>query len=230
MLFIPTEVDANLQHRPWMNWVIVGATTLVSAMIMLGVIPGGIRDMMVLKEWTMTGLLGHQLVHGGIVHLIGNMMYLIAFGTAICGNINNIIYLLLYSFFGVSAGVAHLLADGRPAVGASGAIDGIVGMAVAMYPLNRVEMRWVLESAPRLTGTFQMRIWILAVTWFVFDAYGAFSGYTGVAHWAHIGGFMAGLLIGIMVIERNWVVLGAYDNEPLLDILRDKLSRHSRRR
>jgi membrane associated rhomboid family serine protease len=229
MLFIPTEVDANLQHRPWMNWMIVGATTLVSAMIMLGIIPAGIRDMMVLKEWTLTGLFGHQLVHGGIIHLVGNMMYLIAFGTAICGNINNILYLLLYSFFGVSAGVAHLLIDGSPAVGASGAIYGIVGMAVAMYPLNKVDMRWGLEYPPR-TGIFQISVWVLAVTWFVFDAYGAYSGSSGVAHWAHIGGFMTGLLIGIILIERNWVVLDAYDNEPLLDILRDKFSRHSRRR
>jgi membrane associated rhomboid family serine protease len=198
-------------------------------MIMLGVIPGGTRDMMVLKEWSMTGLLGYQLVHGGIIHLIGNMMYLIAFGTAICGNINNILYLLLYLFFGLSAGVAHLLVDGRTAVGASGAIYGIVGMAVAMYPLSKVSMRWGL-AYPVRTGSLQISTWVLAVTWFAFDAYGAFSAAPGVAHWAHIGGFISGLFIGIILIERNWVVLGAYDNEPLLDIVRDKLSRHSRRR
>lgn len=91
----------------------------------------------VLDGWSPAGLADHMLIHAHLFHLIGNLVFLWVFGNAICANTNNVIYPILYIAFGVLAAVVHNVLDGSPVIGASGAINGIVGMATALYPTNR---------------------------------------------------------------------------------------------
>lgn len=211
MVIIPLQVDTNHQYTPWANWVIMGVTILVSVMAFAGAFSSG----MILDGWGLGGLLGHMLLHGGLLHLAGNMLFLWVFGNTVCGNTGNVAYLFLYPFFGIAGALAHLIFHGGPMIGASGAIFGVVGMALAMYPLNRVDVVfWLIVG-----GKTQVALWMLAVLWFIFDVWGVLRGYGTTAYWAHIGGFLTGLGTGILAIEKNWLVLGAYDNEPLMDIL-----------
>ncbi|MEY3898622.1 MAG: hypothetical protein RLZZ214_4144 [Verrucomicrobiota bacterium] len=216
MLLIPYEIETLQQVRPWANWLIVGACALVSLVAMFGGMPEEVLDALVLDGWRLPGLVGHVLLHGGLLHLIGNMIFLWVFGNAVCTNTNNFIYLILFLACTLLAAAVHLLADGSLAIGASGAINGIVGLVLVMYPLNRVSVLWWVVLTG---GTTEVRAWVLILFWFVFDLWGAFMGGGGIAYWAHLGGLAGGIAIGMVALKTGWIELTEYDNRSLLQLL-----------
>lgn len=216
LLFIPYEIETLQQERPWVNWGIITACGLMALGIRAGQIPEQFVEPMVLTGWDPAGLLGHMLLHGGLWHLLGNMIFLWVFGNAICTNVGNAVYAIFFVLVGVTAAAVHLVADGSPAIGASGAINGVVGMVLAMYPLNRVYVAWVFTIRG---GTFDLPAWVLILTWLAFDAWGAFSGRPGVAYWAHIGGLLGGVGFGLILLKTGVVQLTQFDNDSLLDLL-----------
>jgi hypothetical protein len=82
----------------------------------------------ILNGWTLKGFFGHIWLHGGILHLLGNMLFLWIFGNAVCAKIGNFKYLPIYIGLGLVAGFSQLVFSGQGSLGASGAINGIVGM------------------------------------------------------------------------------------------------------
>jgi membrane associated rhomboid family serine protease len=216
MLF-PYRIDTLFKHLPCANWVIMGLTVLV--FLLTGVLPEEVVEAMVLDGWSITGLFGHGLLHAGFFHLAGNMIFLWVFGNAVCANTSNRWFPLYYVGFALAAALTHIVCDGELAVGASGAINGVVGMAVAMYPLNRVSVWWF---AFLRFGTFQVPLWGLALFWLFFDLLGAARGGGDVAYWAHVGGFFAGLATGWLALRKGWVELTEYDHRSLEEILAGK--------
>lgn len=217
-ILIPYEIETLQQERPWANWLIVAACSIVSLFALFG--PGldsGEFDSLVLDGFSFPGILGHVLLHGDIFHLLGNMLFLWVFGNAICTNTNNWIYLGVFTLCALMSASIHVLMDGSPAIGASGAVNGMVGMILAMYPLNRVYLFWVFMIRG---GTTSCRAWVLILAWFVFDIWGAVGGGEGVAYWAHIGGLLTGLMTGLVGLHLGWFRLTEYDNQSLLDIVR----------
>ena len=87
----------------------------------------------------------HVLLHGGLLHPIDNMIFLWVFGNAVWTNTNNFIYLILFVACAVLATAVHVVADGSLAIGASGAINGILGLVLALVPLIRVSVSWWIE-------------------------------------------------------------------------------------
>ncbi|MBC8012243.1 MAG: rhomboid family intramembrane serine protease, partial [Burkholderiales bacterium] len=146
---------------------------------------------------------------------------------AVCGNTSNAAYPFIYVGLGLAAAATHLIFDGQPAVGASGAINGVVGMALAMYPLNRVSVFWLLFFR---MGTFQMPLWGLAVVWLLFDLYGAVMNSAGVAYWAHLGGFFTGLAAGYVALRVGLVKLTEIDHRSLEEIFTGKTAEARRAR
>ena len=214
MLVLPYSIDTVTLKSPVTNWLIIALSVLM--FLVEFILPFETLTPFILDGWAPSGLVGYMFLHADFFHLAGNMLFLWVFGNTVCGNSGNVIYAVLYLLYGVMAAVAHLIFSDGSAIGASGAVNGVVGMAVAMYPLNRVNVfYWILIRF----GTFRMPLWVLALIWFVFDLKGALGGAGGVAYWAHIGGFLTGLCAGMLLIERNVVVLSVYDNEPLLNIL-----------
>jgi len=169
-LLIPYEIDAIQQHRPWANWSIIAVTVIVSLAATFGELDVSVVDAMVLQGWNPIGLFGHVLLHGGLLHLAGNMVFLWVFGNALCSNMNNLLYLGLYILLGLAAAIAHLLIDGDPAIGASGAINGIIGLAVAIYPRDEVDTFWVFFFRG---GSFAVPVWVIVGIWLAFDIFGA---------------------------------------------------------
>lgn len=218
MLIIPYEIETLQQERPWANWLIVAACTLVSLVALFG---GGLEsgqfDPLILDGFSLSGIFGHVLLHGGLMHLIGNMVFLWVFGNAICTNTNNFIYLATFLACTLIAALVQVMADGSPTIGASGAINGIVGIVFAMYPLNRVYLFWFFAIRG---GTFSCKAWLIIMAWFAFDIWGAMNGAGMVAYWAHLGGFLGGLTIGLTALHFGWFELTCYDNRSLLQILR----------
>lgn len=218
ILLIPYEIETLRQVRPWANWLLVSCCVLVYLMVLFGGgLESGSYDALILDGFSLPGLFGHVLLHADLVHLAGNMIFLWVFGNAICTNINNGIYLI--TFFGCTllAAVTHVLVDGSLAIGASGAINGIVGVTLAMYPLNRVYLFWVFLIKG---GTVACRAWMIIAAWFLFDVWGVMTSGSLIAYWAHIGGFLGGLAMGLVALHFGWFQLTQYDNRSLLEILK----------
>jgi len=135
-----------------------------------------------------------MFLHGGWFHLIGNMWFLWVFGNNVEDSMGRIRYFFFYLLCGLAAAASQTLvnpASAVPMVGASGAISGVMGAYVVLYPRVRVHMLVIL-------GIFITRIvvpaYLMLGYWFLLQLIGGglATGEGGVAFWAHAGGFVAG--------------------------------------
>jgi membrane associated rhomboid family serine protease len=162
------------------------------------------------REFHPIQLLTHTFLHAGLLHLAGNMLFLMVLGARVNALIGNIWTLALYPVLAVVAGVAHMLsvADALPtaALGASGAIMGLAGMYLVLFPLHRVHMaiwlRWGIVLPLRLSAKlFAVRGFWVVLFYIAFDViYTVFRLEDEVAHWAHLGGFIAGAAIALALL------------------------------
>jgi membrane associated rhomboid family serine protease len=142
-----------------------------------------------------------QFLHAGWLHVIVNMWTLAIFGRAVEGRMGGARFLVFYLLCGVLSGVAHVYANplsGVPAVGASGAIAGVMGGYLALFPRARLVMVFPIFFYP-LFVPISAVLYILY--WFFLQLYSGTLALAnpgaagGVAWWAHVGGFLAGLLL-----------------------------------
>jgi len=153
-------------------------------------------------------VLTSMFMHGGWMHLVGNMWFLWVFGNNIEDSMGHGRFVLFYLLTGVLASAAHVAADPSsavPVVGASGAISGIMGAYLLLYPTVRIQTLFILVIFIRV---FRVPAWVMLGYWFMLQlASGAVSGGQGggVAFWAHVGGFVAGLVL-IKPFERASLV------------------------
>ncbi|NGM45335.1 rhomboid family intramembrane serine protease [Rhodobacter sp. SGA-6-6] len=151
-------------------------------------------------------LLTHMFLHGGWMHLIGNMLFLWIFGDNLEEEMGRIGFLLFYLGSGLAAAALQIAADpgsGAPMVGASGAVAGVMGGYLLLYPKARVD---VLLFFVIFFRVFALRAWIVLGLWFGLQLVSGVSTPTeggGVAYWAHIGGFLAGLVLVLPVWLRR---------------------------
>jgi membrane associated rhomboid family serine protease len=157
-------------------------------------------------QWAFSPLFSSMFLHGGWLHLIGNMWFLWIFGDNVEDYFGHFRYLLFYLVCGVGAGLAHTVANLSstvPSVGASGAISGVMGAYIVLYPRARI-----LTLVPLLVIFFTVRLPAMVILgyWFAIQFFSGLgtlgmraSG--GVAFWAHIGGFALGALIALAVKE-----------------------------
>jgi membrane associated rhomboid family serine protease len=155
-------------------------------------------------DMPMLGLLSSIFLHGGLMHLGGNMLFLWIFGDNIELKFGRAKYLAIYLAWGIVAGLAHVIGDmysSIPAVGASGAISGVLGAYLIMFPRARVTtflmmgFFWRMLHVP---AKWYLPFWLLFqnVLPFLIGGFGFGSG--GVAYLAHIGGFVIGLATGYL--------------------------------
>ena len=129
----------------------------------------------------------------------------------------------LYLILGIVASASHLAFSGEPAIGASGAINGIVGMALVLFPVNKLNCIYFF-SMPFIGifwkwGKFAVKAYWMILFWLVFDIMGAVLGGGNIAYWAHLGGFGAGMLIGYSLLLFN--IIETYD-PTLIEVLTGK--------
>ena len=140
-------------------------------------------------------LITSMFLHGGWMHLGGNMLYLWIFGDNLNKLMGQVRYFLFYMVCGLAAGLAHIAfnsGSGVPSVGASGAISGVLGGYMVLFPRNRVRvmMRGGITAVPAYV---MLGLWILIQIVSGAMDQGGEGG--GVAFMAHIGGFAAGLVL-----------------------------------
>jgi membrane associated rhomboid family serine protease len=144
-------------------------------------------------------LVTSMFLHGGLLHIAGNMLFLWVFGDNLEDAFGHVGFLLFYLACGIAAALAQVLPDPSstiPMVGASGAVAGVMGGYLLLFPRARVDVIVILIVLVRMIA---LPAWVMLGFWFALQAV---SGYVslgaatgGVAHLAHVGGFVAGVLL-----------------------------------
>jgi membrane associated rhomboid family serine protease len=146
-----------------------------------------------------------MFLHGGLMHLAGNMLYLWVFGNNIEDNLGHGRFLVFYLLCGIAAAMAQALPDPAsevPMIGASGAISGVLGAYLILFPHARVHV--IIPFGFLFLHTIRAG-WLLGF-WFLFQLLsGLFSSSAegGVAWWAHVGGFVAGMALILVMRDRR---------------------------
>lgn len=154
----------------------------------------------------LSGLFTSMFLHAGWMHLAGNMLFLWIYGDNVEDEMGHIPYLLFYLGCGIAAGLAQVLFEPGswvPMVGASGAIAGVMGGYLLLFPKAKIDILIIFIVFFRI---FPIPAWIILILWFAMQFIGGMGATPetgGVAYWAHAGGFIAGLALTVPLWLRR---------------------------
>jgi membrane associated rhomboid family serine protease len=140
-------------------------------------------------------------MHGGWLHVIGNMWFLWIFGDNVEDRLGHVRFLVFYLLCGIGASLAHILfnpASRIPTIGASGAISGVLGAYLVSFPYARIHTLFIIFFFIRF---IEIPAFLFLVVWFLFQflsgasQIGVYQDTGGVAYWAHMGGFVIGVIL-----------------------------------
>ena len=206
---LPLEMNMPQKLFPLVVTVLIALNTLVllSAVVSgdlrgsvdaLGAVPANISSFQDLHT-----LFTSIFMHGGFFHLLGNMYFLWVTGDNLEERFGAFRFLAFYLLCGLMAGVAHVVADPSstvPCVGASGAISGMLGAYMVLFPHTRFLMRFFYFFWYH--AKFELPSYAYFLLWIIYQVLLAWVGVEGVAWFAHIGGFLCGALIAALVRFR----------------------------
>ncbi len=229
MPFIPLHdtTPRYLIARPWTTWALILACALMYLLQVsggpegfarlvygLGVIPATLTGQaelsarLVMADPWVT-LFTSQFLHGGFMHLAGNMLYLWVFGDNVEDAMGHLRFLVFYLVCGAVAALAQVAVDpasATPTIGASGAISGVLGAYLILHPRSKV-------LVPVGFIPLYLPAWLVLLFWFGMQFYAATDGPAAgnVAWWAHIGGFVAGMALVLVFRYRAVPLFGLKD-------------------
>lgn len=215
----PIRDTIPAKRFPIMNWVIILANTVVFIFQLqmndtqlndffyrFGLIPAKYsafteEDFFSLKIFTIYPFLTNMFLHGGWIHFLANMWTLVIFGDNVENRMGSFRYLGFYLLCGILASGAHFMLNYGspvPAIGASGAIAGIMAAYMFLFPFAKVVLFVPILFIPLffdVSAFFYIGLWFLIQLWNggLMLSNTAYS--TGIAFWAHIGGFIAGVIL-----------------------------------
>jgi membrane associated rhomboid family serine protease len=207
---IPLRDDIHSQKRPitTIALIVLNVTVFIYQLSLgkegnafiftFGMIP---RD--IVTGHNLYTLFSSMFVHGGFFHIIGNMLYLWIFGDNVEDAFGHIGFLIMYLISGLAGSGIHILtamSSKIPTIGASGAISGVLGAYFILYPRAQVLALIPIFFFIRIMA---LPAFIFLGFWFLLQLlYGSAGGGSGVAFFAHVGGFVAGVLLGLLVRNR----------------------------
>jgi membrane associated rhomboid family serine protease len=200
-------------RRPLVTWALIAANIALYLTTLPGREAGEILwaqlalyPLAVVNGELMGGLLTHMFLHAGLLHLGGNMLFLWIFGDNLEDQMGRAGFLAFYLGAGLAAAAAQIWADPLspvPMVGASGAIAGVMGGYLLLFPRARVDLVAIFIIFFKV---FTLPAWLMLGIWFALQLLGGFTNVGaqgGVAYWAHAGGFAAGLLLALPLFLRR---------------------------
>jgi membrane associated rhomboid family serine protease len=163
---------------------------------------------------TYSTLFTSMFLHGGLLHIGSNMLYLFIFGDNVEDRLGHMRFLVFYLLCGIVAGLTHIFVNASsdiPSVGASGAIAGILAAYLRMFPNAQVRTLLLIGPfilMPRIAAAFLIVFWFVTQFLAGIASLGATTEQTsGVAVWAHIGGFVAGFVLLELIRPRRRTAL-----------------------
>lgn len=215
---IPIKDQIPTRRVPVINYLLIIANIVVfifqwlagpnqeAIIYQFALIPAKVTSGLDLKD--ISDIFTSMFMHAGFLHIAGNMLYLWIFGDNVEDSMGHTKYLIFYLFGGLVASVTHIVTNPGsqiPTVGASGAIAAVLGAYLVLYPQSRVLTIIPLGYFMRLTA---VPAFIVLGLWFILQI---FSGVTslggqdvgGVAFWAHIGGFVTGLVLAKLLASQR---------------------------
>ncbi len=211
---IPIRDTLRSNHFPLVNvmiivvnglaffWQMTQGPNLKEAIFLYGMVPARYSDPAIASHFTtfeqILPFLASMFLHGGFLHILGNMWFLYIFGDNIEDRLGHIRYLIFYLLAGIAAGLIHLLTNWNskiPTIGASGAIAGVMGAYLILYPRARI---LTLVPIFFFFQFFEIPAFVFLGYWFLLQVlFAGFSGGQGggIAWTAHVGGFVAGIVI-----------------------------------
>jgi hypothetical protein len=210
---IPIRDTIRSKNFPAVNFTIIGLNIIVflwqlaqgphlqETLYFYGIVPLRYHDPELSAHFTAFEqyfpFLSSMFLHGGFLHILMNMWFLYIFGDNIEDRLGHIRYLIFYLFCGVAAGLVHLVTNWNsniPTIGASGAISGVMGAYLLLYPRSKILTLipiFFFFQFVEIPAFIFLGFWLLMQ---LFSAGLTPSNVGGVAFWAHIGGFAAGLV------------------------------------
>lgn len=165
-----------------------------------------------IRDYSLPGLFHPQLVtsfflHGSLFHVLSNMLYLWIFGDNIEDKLGRVRFLLFYLLTGVFANLTQFLIDPSspiPVIGASGAVAGILGAYFITFPRAKVTSLlfiFIFFTIRDIPAIYFLFIWFIIQVFSGISSLG--TNYISVAWWAHIGGFLTGIILMLIMRKRN---------------------------
>ncbi|MCB2128399.1 MAG: rhomboid family intramembrane serine protease [Rhodobacteraceae bacterium] len=154
----------------------------------------------VTQSGALQGIFTSMFLHAGLLHLAGNMLFLWIFGDNMEDQLGHLGFLIFYLACGALAAIAHVAADPLsvvPTVGASGAIGGVMGGYLLLFPRAKVDILVIFIIFFRI---FTIPAFVMLGIWFalqIFSGISVSAASGGVAYWAHAGGFIAGIVFAL---------------------------------
>ena len=212
---LPVATSLRITKTPWATYTLVDVNIVVHFLVAwhtnfiipdrvahkFGFNPASFGNLSAIPT-----LVTSMFLHGDLLHLFGNMVFLLVFGRRVENQLERINFLTFYLTAGITACLAHMLMEpdtSVPFIGASGAISGILGAFFICNPRARITL--VLDPAliyflRRLT--IRLPAWVFLPVWFFLQiSLGLKPRASNVAFWAHVGGFLAGTLMAITVYQ-----------------------------
>ncbi len=221
-MFIPLY-DQNPKiyvERPWVNQSLIIINLFVFAiqyilpasgedfvLVTTALVPGWLNDPLIDQVPFLpdqTTLVSYAFLHADWMHVLTNMLFLLVFGDNIEDAMGHVRYLIFYLACAAAGGLAHMLADPTstaPLVGASGAVAGVIGAYIILYPKVRVYVlaRIIIPLPLPIPALWVLGIWIAMQFFFVMFPDGG-----STAWWAHLGGVVAGAIL-VFFLKRSSV-------------------------
>jgi membrane associated rhomboid family serine protease len=211
------DENAGNSIKPYVNWALIAICVIVFLYEMIlperqleafffqfGAIPAEVTQFQNLYT-----VLTSMFVHGGIAHIFGNMLFLYIFGDNIEDAMGHLPYLLFYLLCGFAAAATQILLSPNstiPIIGASGAISGVMGAYIVLFPQGKVRTIVVFG----VIGVVLVPAWVMIGIWFALQLFSGFASLGaadvgGVAFWAHVGGFIAGAILVWLFRDKDAV-------------------------
>lgn len=221
---IPIRDEIPTRRVPVVNYLLIAANILVFIQVWLldpnqgslvdryAMIPAHFTSGLDLGDFI--SIFTSMFMHAGFAHIAGNMLYLWIFGDNIEDRLGHLGYLIFYLVGGVAASLAHIITNPGsqiPTVGASGAIAAVLGAYLVMYPQSRIATFIPIGFFMRLT---MMPAVVVLGLWFILQLFSGAVTYGGadvggVAFWAHVGGFVAGVVMALLLPKERRPVRSA---------------------
>jgi membrane associated rhomboid family serine protease len=211
---IPYKSDAYVSREPKANFIIIISMIVFH---ILGWLSGGLPAELLKLDITnpFPGIFTMYFVHADIFHLVGNLIFLWTFGNVICSRLGNIGYTITFFMIGILSSSFHILISDRSAIGASGAITGIVAIYFILFPNSKISLGYLNTYTG--AGKIDVKAKNIIAIYFLLDLLGSLNQKINVAYGAHIAGYLAGLILTYLFVKFDMIEYDETD-KPLFKI------------